>query len=103
MSSGCGTNDDRQNHIRLTEPSSGSICFKNKDIAVFNRQQLKEMRRCMQIIFQDPYSSLDPRVVIGDSIQRGLDIHNIGSKRERKEKVIEALQKVGLKDYHLHR
>ncbi len=101
--SGCGKTTLGRTILRLTEPSSGSICFKNKDIAVFNRQQLKEMRRCMQIIFQDPYSSLDPRVVIGDSIQRGLDIHNIGSKRERKEKVIEALQKVGLKDYHLHR
>ncbi len=57
----------------------------------------------MQIIFQDPYSSLDPRVVIGDLVLRGLNIHKIGTPNERKEKVIDALRKVGLDEYHMHR
>lgn len=101
--SGCGKTTLGRAILRLIEPTSGSICFKNKDIAKLNPSQLKDMRRCMQIIFQDPYSSLDPRVVIGDSIQRGLNVHHIGDSRERKEKVVEALRKVGLNDYHMHR
>jgi peptide/nickel transport system ATP-binding protein/oligopeptide transport system ATP-binding protein len=101
--SGCGKTTLGRAILRLIEPTSGSIVFKNKDISTLNRSQLKEMRSCMQIVFQDPYSSLDPRVVIGDSIQRGLNIHHIGEPKDRKEKVIEALRKVGLEDYHLHR
>lgn len=101
--SGCGKTTLGRAILRLIEPSSGSICFKDKDIAKLNRAQMKEMRRCMQVVFQDPYSSLDPRVVIGDSIQRGLDVHHIGNARERKGMVIESLRKVGLEEYHLHR
>jgi len=101
--SGCGKTTLGRAILRLIEPTSGSIWFKNNDIARLNRPQLKEMRRSVQIVFQDPYSSLDPRVVIGDSIQRGLNIHQIGDKKERKEKVIDALRKVGLQEYHLNR
>lgn len=101
--SGCGKTTLGRAILRLIEPTSGSIIFKNKDISTMNRPQLKIMRSCMQIVFQDPYSSLDPRVVIGDSIQRGLNIHHIGEPKDRREKVIEALRKVGLEDYHLHR
>jgi peptide/nickel transport system ATP-binding protein/oligopeptide transport system ATP-binding protein len=101
--SGCGKTTLGRAILRLIEPTSGSICFKHKDVAKLDHFQLKEMRRCMQIVFQDPYSSLDPRVVIGDSIQRGLNVHHIGSKSQRKEMVIDALRKVGLQEYHLHR
>lgn len=101
--SGCGKTTLGRAILRLIEPTSGSIVFKNKDISTLNRSQLKEMRKCMQIVFQDPYSSLDPRVVIGDSIQRGLNIHHIGEPKDRRDKVVEALRKVGLEDYHLHR
>lgn len=101
--SGCGKTTLGRAILRLIEPTSGSVCFKDKDVARLNRSQMKEMRRCMQIVFQDPYSSLDPRVVIGDSIQRGLNVHNIGNPRGRRDQVIDALRKVGLQDYHLHR
>ncbi|NMB55443.1 MAG: dipeptide ABC transporter ATP-binding protein [Leptolinea sp.] len=101
--SGCGKTTLGRAILRLIEPSAGSICFKNRDVARLDRAQMKEMRRCMQIVFQDPYSSLDPRVVIGDSIQRGLDVHHIGNPQERKQMVIDALHKVGLQEYHLHR
>lgn len=101
--SGCGKTTLGRAILRLIEPTSGSVCFKDKDVARLNRSQMKEMRRCMQIVFQDPYSSLDPRVVIGDSIQRGLNVHNIGNPRGRRDQVVDALRKVGLQDYHLHR
>lgn len=101
--SGCGKTTLGRVILRLIEPTSGSIIFKDKDISTLNRSELKESRRHMQIVFQDPYSSLDPRVVIGDSIQRGLNTHRIGTPKERKEKVIDALRKVGLQEYHLQR
>lgn len=101
--SGCGKTTLGRAILRLIEPTSGSIIFKDRDIACLNKVQMKEMRRSMQVVFQDPYSSLDPRVVIGDSIQRGLNVHHIGSTSERKERVIDALHKVGLQEYHLHR
>lgn len=101
--SGCGKTTLGRAILRLIEPTAGSICFKDRDVARLDRAQMKEMRRCMQIVFQDPYSSLDPRVVIGDSIQRGLDVHHIGNPKERKQMVIDALHKVGLQEYHLHR
>ena len=62
--------------------------------------KLKDMRRNMQIIFQDPYSSLDPRMTIGESVAEGLRIHGIGSAQERHEQVLDILHKVGLEDYH---
>ncbi len=101
--SGCGKTTLGRAILRLIEPTSGSICFKDRDIAKLDRTQMKEMRRCMQVVFQDPYSSLDPRVVIGDSIQRGLNVHHMGDARQRKEMVIDALQKVGLQEYHMQR
>jgi len=101
--SGCGKTTLGRALLRLIEPTSGSIYFKDIDVASLDGSHLKEMRRRMQIIFQDPYSSLDPRVVIGDSIIRGLNIHHVGTPKEREEKVLDALRKVGLDKYHLHR
>jgi oligopeptide/dipeptide ABC transporter ATP-binding protein len=101
--SGCGKTTLGRTILRLIEPTEGSIYFKNIDVAGLDNSRLKDIRRSMQIIFQDPYSALDPRVVIGDSIMRGLNIHRIGSQKDRKEKVIDALRKVGLDDYHMHR
>jgi peptide/nickel transport system ATP-binding protein/oligopeptide transport system ATP-binding protein len=66
-------------------------------------RELKAMRRNMQIIFQDPYASLDPRMPIGDSVMEGLNIHNIGSRSERYDIMIATLRKVGLEDYHARR
>ena len=101
--SGCGKTTVGRAMLRLVEPSSGSVVFKGVDILKLNPRELKAMRRHMQIIFQDPYASLDPRVPIGESVVEGLKIHNIGSPRERFDITIETLRKVGLEDYHARR
>jgi peptide/nickel transport system ATP-binding protein/oligopeptide transport system ATP-binding protein len=77
--------------------------FDGKDIFQLNKDELKEMRRKMQIVFQDPYASLDPRLPVGESIAEGLKIHKIGNNSERVEIVLDALKNVGLEDYHAHR
>jgi oligopeptide/dipeptide ABC transporter ATP-binding protein len=101
--SGCGKTTVGRAMLRLIEPTSGSVFFNGVDILGLNPRELKAMRRHMQIIFQDPYSSLDPRVPIGESVIEGLRIHNIGSSRERFDLAIETLRKVGLEDYHARR
>ncbi len=101
--SGCGKTTVGRCILRLIEPTAGSIFFEGVDIMTLQGKELKEMRRNMQIIFQDPYSSLDPRLPIGESIAEGLHIHNIGTPKERFEIVIEMLRKVGLEDYHARR
>lgn len=101
--SGCGKTTVGRCILRLIEPTAGSILFEGVDIMTLRGKELKEMRRNMQIIFQDPYSSLDPRMPIGESIAEGLHIHNIGTPKERFEIVIEMLRKVGLEDYHARR
>jgi oligopeptide/dipeptide ABC transporter ATP-binding protein len=101
--SGCGKTTVGRAMLRLTEPTSGSVIFNGVDVLKLNPHELKGMRRHMQIIFQDPYASLDPRVPIGESVVEGLKIHNIGSPRERYDITIETLRKVGLEDYHARR
>lgn len=101
--SGCGKTTVGRCILRLIEPTAGSILFEGVDIMTLQGKELKEMRRNMQIIFQDPYSSLDPRLPIGESIAEGLHIHNIGTPKERFAIVIEMLRKVGLEDYHARR
>jgi peptide/nickel transport system ATP-binding protein/oligopeptide transport system ATP-binding protein len=101
--SGCGKTTVGRTMLRLIEPTSGSITFGDTDILKLEGKELKDMRRNMQIIFQDPYASLDPRMPIGESIAEGLKIHNIGTPRERHEIVIEMLRKVGMEDYHSRR
>ena len=77
--SGCGKTTVGRTILRLIEPTSGHVLFDNVDIAKADAKTLKAMRRNMQIIFQDPYSSLDPRVPIGQSIAEGLVIHGVGN------------------------
>jgi len=101
--SGCGKTTVGRTLLRLIEPTSGSVLFDNVDVAQLKGKELKAMRRNMQIIFQDPYASLDPRMPIGESIAEGLKIHNIGTPRERFETTIEMLRKVGMEDYHARR
>jgi ABC-type oligopeptide transport system ATPase subunit len=96
--SGCGKTTVGRTMLRLVEPTSGSIMFDNTDILKLDGKELKDMRRNMQIIFQDPYASLDPRMPIGESIGEGLRIHHVGTPRERFEIVIEMLRKVGMED-----
>ncbi len=101
--SGCGKTTVGRTMLRLIEPTSGEVVFDGKDVFKLAGVELKEMRRNMQIIFQDPYASLDPRMPIGESVMEGLNIHNIGSRKERFDIMIDTLKKVGLEDYHARR
>ena len=101
--SGCGKTTIGRSMLRLVEPTSGSVRFQGKDVLKLRGQALKDVRRHMQIIFQDPYASLDPRVPIGESVMEGLHIHNIGTRQERYDLMIDTLKKVGLEDYHARR
>lgn len=101
--SGCGKTTVGRTMLRLIEPTDGSVIYNNTDVFKLRGNELKQMRRKMQIIFQDPYASLDPRMPIGESVMEGLKIHNIGAPRERFEMCIANLRKVGLEDYHARR
>jgi len=101
--SGCGKTTVGRTMLRLIEPTGGNVYFRGTDVFALRGKELKDMRRKMQIIFQDPYASLDPRMPIGESVMEGLKIHNIGTQRQRFEMVIETLRKVGLEDYHARR
>ncbi len=101
--SGCGKTTVGRTMLRLIEPTGGSVYFGDTDVLKLKGKDLKRIRRDMQIIFQDPYSSLDPRMPVGESVGEGLKIHKIGTSRERFEHVIEMLRKVGLEDYHYRR
>lgn len=101
--SGCGKTTVGRTMLRLTEPTAGSVTYEGVDVFKLKGRDLKAMRRNMQIIFQDPYASLDPRMPIGESVMEGLKIHNIGTPKERFDLAIETLKKVGLEDYHARR
>jgi peptide/nickel transport system ATP-binding protein/oligopeptide transport system ATP-binding protein len=101
--SGCGKTTVGRTMLRLIEPTSGAVYIDGINVFDLRGREMKKMRRNMQIIFQDPYASLDPRMPIGESIAEGLKIHKVGSPRERFEIVIENLRKVGLEDYHARR
>jgi peptide/nickel transport system ATP-binding protein/oligopeptide transport system ATP-binding protein len=101
--SGCGKTTVGRLVLRLIEPTAGSIVFDGKDITKLSGAQLKPFRRRMQIIFQDPYASLDPRAPIGDSIGDGLRIHGIGTPKERRDRVKKMMDLVGLTAYQARR
>ncbi|HEX7346414.1 MAG TPA: oligopeptide/dipeptide ABC transporter ATP-binding protein [Candidatus Limnocylindrales bacterium] len=101
--SGCGKTTVGRLLLRLIEPTSGSIRFDGRDITTLKGADLKAYRRRMQIIFQDPYASLDPRTPVGDSIGEGLRIHGLGSPAQQRAKVSEMMDMVGLQPYHARR
>jgi oligopeptide/dipeptide ABC transporter ATP-binding protein len=101
--SGCGKTTVGRTILRLIEPTAGEVYFEGRNIFALTKSELKALRRDMQIIFQDPYSSLDPRMPVGASIAEGLAVHGIGTPKERMEMVIDLLRKVGLEDYHARR
>jgi len=82
--------------IRLIEPTEGSIEFDGKDICKLNREELRSLKREMQMIFQDPYASLDPRITVGGIVGEGLTIHKVARGSERRDRVAELLRKVGI-------
>jgi oligopeptide transport system ATP-binding protein len=94
--SGCGKSTTGRAIIRLTEPTGGKIRFDGIDMSTLGRGELRRNRRRMQMIFQDPYSSLNPRMTAGGIISEPMEIHKIGTKRERHERVRELLSTVGM-------
>ncbi len=101
--SGCGKSSLGRTMLRLEEPTTGRVRYKGSDIMVWNKKQLKELRKEAQMIFQDPQSSLDPKMTIGDSIGEALLIHGVGNEKERLERVAELLERVGLEPEHAMR
>ena len=101
--SGCGKTTIGRMLLRLIPPTDGEATFEGRDIFALKGRALKELRKEMQIVFQDPYSSLDPRIPVGESVMEGLVVHRIGTAQERWERVIELLRHVNLEDFHAKR
>jgi oligopeptide/dipeptide ABC transporter ATP-binding protein len=101
--SGCGKTTTGRCILRLIEPTSGAVNFEGKDLLSVDAAKLRRLRRDMQIIFQDPYSSLNPRMRVGQIVAEPLTIHNVGSKAERLGRVTELLKLVGLDPSHAER
>lgn len=102
--SGCGKSTLGRTLLRLIDATDGKIIYKGQDISAYPPSAMKSLRKDMQIIFQDPYSSLNPRVTIGDAIAEPLQVHGlVKSKTARRDKVISLLEKVNLKPEHYHR
>ncbi len=94
--SGCGKSTVGRCLLRLIEPTSGKITFDGRNVLSLGRNEMRQLRREMQIVFQDPYASLNPRMRVGDIVGEPLVIHKIGTKSERRERVAELLRRVGL-------
>jgi oligopeptide transport system ATP-binding protein len=101
--SGCGKTTTGRTILRLEKPTGGDVTFDGKDVFSASGGQMKALRKDMQIVFQDPYASLDPRITVGESIAEGLEIHGIGTRKERDERVREVLGKVGMHQSHMTR
>jgi oligopeptide transport system ATP-binding protein len=102
--SGCGKSTTGRAILQLYRPTAGEVYFEGVDITKSKGEDLRKMRRRMQMIFQDPYASLNPRMTVGSIIGEPLEVHNIGSnKKERQERVQELLKTVGLNPYFVNR
>ncbi|WP_417572183.1 ABC transporter ATP-binding protein [Paratractidigestivibacter faecalis] len=102
--SGCGKSTTGRCIMHLTRPTSGTVLFEGKDVSKMSKKELKEMRRNMQFIFQDPYASLNPRMTIGEIVSEPLIIHNVmPDAKEREEYVRGLLDVVGLNPEHINR
>ena len=101
--SGCGKSTMGRSVLRLLEPTSGQIFFEGKNFTALNKKELRKSRSELQIIFQDPYASLDPRMTIGDIIAEPLDIQLKLSEKERMERVLKMMERVGLNTRYVNR
>src|SRR6188474_1365548 len=101
--SGCGKSTLGRTILRLIEPTSGEVNFLGKNLLTMPQRELRDMRRQMQIIFQDPYASLNPRMRVGDIVGEGLEIHKIAKGKAKRDRVIELLRQVGLREDHYGR
>ena len=94
--SGCGKTTVGRTILKLLDPTSGRIIYRENDITPLGSDQMRPLRKKLQIIFQDPYASLNPRMTVGKIIREGLDVHNIDEKKKRDGMVAEVLERVGL-------
>jgi oligopeptide transport system ATP-binding protein len=101
--SGCGKSTTGRAILQLYKPTSGSVTFQGKDLTKLDGGEMRKMRRHLQMIFQDPYASLNPRMTVGSIISEPMQIHNLVPKRQRNERVQELLQTVGLNPYFANR
>jgi oligopeptide/dipeptide ABC transporter ATP-binding protein len=101
--SGCGKSTLGRLILRLIEADAGEVRFCDEDVRLAGRSELRRLRRRMQIIFQDPYASLNPRMTVGEAVAEGLVIHRVGSKEEREKRVAELLELVGLRPAYAQR
>jgi len=101
--SGCGKSTTGRLLMRLLEPTEGEIEFAGKMISELSNNEMRKARRDIQMIFQDPYASLNPRHNIGKILEEPLIVHGMGNAKERKQKVLELLEIVGLNEYHVKR
>ena len=101
--SGCGKSTAARAILKLLEPTSGEIFYKGKNLTHLSHKEIQPLRREMQIVFQDPNASLNPRRRVGSILEDPFEIHGVGQKEDRKERVVQLLQKVGLSPEHAHR
>ena len=101
--SGCGKSTTGRCVLRLVEPTAGEVRFRGENVLAFSRERMRLARRDMQIVFQDPYSSLNPRMRVRDIVEEPLVIHKLGTREERRARVAELFDLVGLERDHLDR
>lgn len=101
--SGCGKSTAGRSLLRLIEPTEGQVLFEGKDVTAMGKEQLRKIRRDMQIVFQDPFASLNPRHTVERILEEPMIIHGIGNSKERKQRVLQLLEVVGLSSYHAKR
>jgi oligopeptide transport system ATP-binding protein len=101
--SGCGKSTLGRTLLRLIEPTDGEIIFAGKNLRQLSAREMRETRREMQIIFQDPYASLNPRMRVGAIVGEGLEIHKLASGKKKRARVMELLSQVGLREEHYDR
>ena len=101
--SGCGKSTAGRTILRLLEPTAGEVLFRGKNIFEANQKDMRKIRRDMQIIFQDPYESLNPRLTVEDIVGEAFDIHKIATGKEKRARILKLLVTVGLRPEHLKR
>ena len=101
--SGCGKSTTGRSVLQLTRPTSGSVKFEGTELTELNTADLRRVRRDMQVVFQDPFASLDPRLAVGQAIAEPLQIHGVGDRAATQARVAEMLKLVGLEPYHANR
>ncbi len=101
--SGCGKSTLGRTILRLIEPTEGEVSFEGRNLFKLSQRELRDMRKQMQIIFQDPYASLNPRMRVGEIVGEGLEIHRLVPRRKKRDRVMELLKQVGLREEHYDR